>query len=148
MSLIRLVAVATVVVVAVWTAIPYLDSPEHRADSMAALKRSVTHEPDAPRKITVYQSTGTKGEAVFADARHDQGRGQAVVVDNSKGSSFHGAVPVGHDDAEQGSHQGVGSSKNYGQGKDPIAKMQREQLKFQQQAADLKQKQMDRIIGE
>ena len=128
---------------------PYVDNAAHRAEALAAFKHKVLREPETPRTVTVYQSTGSKGEAVFADARHDQGRGQARVVDNSKGSSFHIAMPANHDeDGQAVVPQGAGSSRHYGQGNDPIAKMQRDQLQFQQRAAELKQKQMDRVIGE
>ena len=156
MSLIRWSLIAVAIPVVGWAALPYLDTAAHRAESLAALKHKVLGEPETPRTVTVYQSTGSKGEAVFSDAHHDQGRGLARVVDNSKGSTFHAPVSVVHDEeslrsnqgVNQSSNQGVGSSQHYAQGNDPIAKMQREQLKFQQRAAEIKQKQMDQIIGD
>jgi len=148
MSLMRLTVVSAVIVVAGWASLPYVDSAAHRAESLAAFKHTVLREPETPRTVTVYQSTGSKGEAVFADARHDQGRGQARVVDNSKGSTFHTEAVIHDEDSHGVAAQGAGSSRHYGQGNDPIAKMQRDQLQFQQRAAELKQKQMDRVIGE
>ncbi len=149
MSLMRLTVISAVIVVAGWVALPYVDSAAHRTESLAALKHKVLGEPETPRTVTVYQSKGSKGETVFSDAHHDQGRGQALVVDNSKGNTFHAPVPAAHDDDGQGTAtHGVGSSQHYAQGNDPIAKMQRDQLKFQQQAGIIKEKQMDRVIGD
>jgi len=162
MLLLRL-GLASGVIVGGWVALPYVDTPLHRAESLAALKRTVNLSPEPPHITTVYQSTGSKGEVAFSDAHHDQGRGQARIVDNSKGNSFHTVLPQSVDEPPQGGIRqstvqqsgtgksgatGVGSSPHYAQGNDPIAKLQREQLKFQLQAADLKKKQMDQIIGD
>ncbi len=135
------------VVVGGWLALPYVDTSLHRAESLAAFKRVANLSPESQHITTVYQSTGSKGEVVFSDAHHDQGRGQARIVDNSKGNSFHAILPEHTDEQVQNGMAGVGSSHHYGQGKDPIAKLQREQLHFYQQAADIRQKQMDMIIG-
>jgi hypothetical protein len=127
----------------VWVGLPYLDTAAHRAQTLDDVKRTVTPEPPpAVKKITVYQSVGPKGEPVFTDARNDKGQGKPVVVDNSKGNTFQSP----HKPEAEGSDHLVHG--HYGKGNDPIAKMQREQLKFQQNGHDLRQAQIERVIGE
>jgi hypothetical protein len=125
-----------------WVGLPYVDTAAHRAETLDDVKRTVTPVPPPPKKITVYQSVGPKGEAVFSDARNDKGQGKPVVVDNSKGNTFHSPHKPEADDSDHLVHG------HYGKGNDPIAKMQREQLQSQQQGHDLKQAQMERVIGE
>ena len=82
---------------------------------------------DATRKVTVYQSQGKSGEAVFSDQHHEQGA-RPRVVDNAKGTTFHSEKPLPEPDSVSGSHA--------------------KQTPLQQKAAAFQQARMDRVINQ
>jgi hypothetical protein len=95
----------------------------------------VATEQTNAQKITVYQSSGSHGEAHFSD---DATRGRARVVDLAKGTTFHstygGKVPqtasVSYDTASL----------------DPIERLRQQNMQLQQAAQDIHRQQMDRVI--
>ncbi len=140
--MIRVILAVCVIGLGLWVGLPYVNTAAHRADTLAGVQRSIRPTSPPPKQITVYQSVGAKGEPVFSDARGSQPQGKPIVIDNNKGNTFRAPHQPDQDDQDHLTH------KHYGKGSDPIAKMQREQLQFQQQGHDLKQAQIERVIGE
>lgn len=129
----RLVAAVLLLCASWWLLKPAPPSvaPVHGA---AASKRIETVIKTAP-KITVYQSNGLHGEPKFSD---DHTHGQARVVDQGTGTTFHStyqhAVPktasVTYDAPPQ----------------DPIDHLRQQSQRMQQAAQQMRDQQMDRAM--
>jgi uncharacterized protein YxeA len=82
------------------------------------------------KKITVYQSQGHKGEAVFLDRQNMAHTARTRVVDNAKGTTTHFDVPKEEEKAS------------------PLLNFSEENARFQAQARTVQQARMEKAIGE
>lgn len=133
MSLIKVGVV--LVVVGAFAAVPLvwkMQSVQKREQIVALLPEKI--RPNvvdvSTKKITVYQSQGHRGEAVFSDQQNFAHTARARVVDNAKGTTTHTEVPKKEEKAP--------SMLNFSE----------ENERFQRQAQRIQQARMGQAIGE
>ena len=135
MSFIK-IGVVLVVVAGAFAAVPLvwkMQSAEKRAQIAALLPESVRPRDIvdvSTQKITVYQSQGKKGEAVFSDRQNSAHTARARVVDNAKGTTTHADTPKKEEKAS------------------PVLNFNEDNARFQKQAQEIQQARMERAIGE
>ena len=135
MSFIKIGAVL-VVVAGAFAAVPLvwkMQSTEKREQIAVLLPESIRPKDIvdvSTKKITVYQSQGHKGEAIFSDRQNLAHSAQVRVVDNAKGTTIHTDVPKKEEKSS--------SMLNFNE----------ENARFQKQAQEIQQARMERAIGE
>jgi uncharacterized protein YxeA len=135
MSFIK-IGIALSVVAATYFAVPIvwkMQSVEKQQQLVALLPEKI--RPNnlvdvSTQKITVYESQGHKGEAVFSDRQNMAHTARTRVVDNAKGTTTHTDVPKKKEKTSS------------------ILDFNEENARFQQQAQALQQARMERAIGE
>ncbi|MDE2421875.1 MAG: hypothetical protein KGO49_11940 [Gammaproteobacteria bacterium] len=135
MSFIK-IGVVLVVVAGAFVAVPLIWKMQsvQKREQIAALLPEKLRPHDfvdvSTQKITVYQSQGNKGEAVFSDRQNMANTARTRVVDNAKGTTTHIDVPKKEEKSS--------SSLNFNE----------ENARFQKQAQQIQQARMERAIGE
>jgi len=129
------IGVVLVVVTGAFAAVPLvwkMQSAEKREQIVGLLPESIRPKDIvdvSTQKITVYQSQGKKGEAVFSDRQNMARTAHARVVDNAKGTTTHTDVPKKEE-------------------KSLVLNFDEENVRFQKQAQMIQQARMERAIGE
>lgn len=82
------------------------------------------------QKITVYQSQGQKGEAVFSDRQNMAHTARTRVVDNAKGTTTHIDIPKNEEKSSS------------------VLNFNEDNARFHKQAQQIQQARMERVIGE
>ena len=133
MSLIKVGVV--LVVVGAFAAVPLvwkMQSVQKREQIAALLPEKI--RPNvvdvSTKKITVYQSQGRRGEAVFSDQQNVAHTARTRVVDNAKGTTTHTEVPKKEEKASS------------------VLNFSVENERFQKQAQKIQQARMEQAIGE
>jgi hypothetical protein len=135
MSFIK-IGIALSVVAATYFAVPIvwkMQSVEKQQRLVALLPEKI--RPNnlvdvSTKKITVYESQGHKGEAVFSDRQNMAHTARTRVVDNAKGKATHFDVPK--------KEEKTSSVLNFSE----------DNARFQQQARAVQQARVERAIGE
>lgn len=135
MSFIK-VGVALLVVTGVFAAVPLvwkMQCVEKHARLVALLPKKIRQNDVVDvsiQKITVYQSQGHKGEAVFSDRQNSANSARTRIVDNAKGTTMHMDVPKKDEKSS------------------PMLNFSEDNARFQQQARVVQQARMERMIEE
>lgn len=135
MSVIK-IGVVLIVVAGAFAAVPLIwkmQNVQTREQIATLLPEKIRPKDDvdvSTKKITVYQSQGQKGEAVFSDQQNPAHTTRARVVDNAKGTTIHTDVPK--------KEEKTSSVLNFNE----------ENARFQKQAQEIQQARMERAIGE
>jgi len=130
------VGVVLIVVAGAFVAVPLIwkmQSVQKREQITALLPEKI--RPNnvvdvSTQKITVYQSQGQKGEAVFSDRQNMANTARTRVVDNAKGTTTHIDVPKKEEKSSS------------------VLNFNEENARFQKQAQQIQQARMERAIGE
>jgi uncharacterized protein YxeA len=135
MSFIK-IGVALSVVAATYFAVPMvwkMQSVEKQQRLVALLPEKIRPKnvvDVSTQKVTVYQSQGHKGEAVFSDRQNMAHTARTRVVDNAKGTTTHMDVPK--------KEEKTSSVLNFSE----------DNARFQAQAQAVQQARVERVIGE
>jgi uncharacterized protein YxeA len=135
MSFIK-IGVALSVVAATYFAVPIvwkMQSVEKQQRLVALLPEKIRPKnvvDVSTQKVTVYQSQGHKGEAVFSDRQNMAHTARTRVVDNAKGTTTHMDVPK--------KEEKTSSVLNFSE----------DNARFQAQAQAVQQARVERVIGE